>query len=163
MHRHHTHYAQNQGLDVSNSLSDNAQMLNVRERRAAQARNELRSLIEDFGLNRAAEAIDVYPSTIERWLAGTTRVPRAALIALRAIVWSRLPGMEHPDWRDVRIGVDGRLHEGGMSWSLGEIRSLYWREQQVKSLEDKIAALQAQIERLSRPAAVPPAANDATA
>lgn len=136
-------------------------MLNVRQRRAALARAELEDLIHQCGVGRAATLLDVYEATVQRWLAGTSRVPRAALIALRAAVRGQLPGMEHKDWEGFGIGHDGLLYEGRNSWSVADIRSLHWKNQQIEALERRIKMLTELVEKLGRPSAGHGAANDA--
>ena len=143
-------------------LHDNEHMLNVRERRAGQATADLNDLIEAYGVHRAAALLDVYASTIERWRAGKARVPRAALIALRAAVYGQLPGMEHRAWEGWYVGLDGRLYNGPRaSWAPGDILAIHWKDQQIRALRDEVARLEAQVAQLARPSAGHGAANDA--
>lgn len=160
-----THCACNQGLALSKQCGYDEQMLNVRERRALCAKHELTELLDEYGRGRAAVLLDVYASTIERWESGKTRIPQAAIVALRAAARGQVPGMQGCDWQGWRIGEDGFLYNpnGQDRYGPGELYAIHWNRQLVRSLQERVAELQARIEDLARPAAagVPSAANDA--
>lgn len=156
------HCESNQGLDVSSSLNYDEHMLNVRERRAAKAHADLEALVADAGLGRAAAILDVYESTVQRWLDRKARVPAAALIALRAALWNQLPGMEHKAWEGWHFGLDGRLYHGPkQSYAPADVLALHWKNLEIRALRDEVARLEALAEKLARPSAGHGAANDA--
>ena len=57
-------------------------MLNVRERREAQAKREAAELIAEIGEARAATLLNVHATTVRRWLSGEVVAQTPVLIAL---------------------------------------------------------------------------------
>lgn len=61
--------------------------------------------LDQVGIKTALEVLGVHRSTIARWLAGQTVIPRPAWLLLVLMSEGRLPGMSD-DWRDFRFHGD---------------------------------------------------------
>lgn len=129
-------------------------MLNVRERRAAQAKREATDLIGRYGEHRVAKDLDVHLTTVRRWYTGETVAPTPVLIALRALVDGQLPGMEHKDWVGWAFGRDGNLYSpAGEAFHRGDLEGQRYLRQRLKYLEHQVALLQQKIREMPTGAA----------
>ncbi|MEY4402175.1 MAG: Phage protein [Verrucomicrobiota bacterium] len=93
-------------------------------------REEAAELIARLGAAVVERELDVHYATVRRWVQGTTPVPRAVLVALRALS-GVLPAMErHKGWAGWRFARDGRLYTPeGDGYAPGDIRAgQYFRE-----------------------------------
>jgi len=136
-------------------------MLNIRERRKAIALREIQELVGELGITQTLAVLDVYGSTVKRWIEGKSRPSAAVYIALKAAARGQLPGMEIRQWQGWRFLPDGRLWNpnGADSYGPADLLGIHWKNGQIEALERRIKELELVIERLSRPG--PPAANDA--
>lgn len=127
-------------------------MLNVRQRRQADRQVYLQQLV-DFKLSehKIAELLDVDVATVKRWLAGKSRIPRMAIIALEAFD-GRLPNMDQwPAWRGCKISqLDGRLYTEHWKRGFlnGEIAAIPYMEGIIEKQDKRLKDLEAQVERL---------------
>ena len=123
-------------------------MLNVRERRKQQAKQEAVDLIGLYGEHRAAAALNVHIATVRRWYSGEIAPPTPVLIALRALVKSQLPGMEHRTWEGWCFSVDGNLHEPcGKAHSAGSIMAMHYERQLIAHQRRQIIELEAKLHK----------------
>lgn len=86
-------------------------------------------LIARLGTRQVERQLDVHPMTVRRWREGTTPVPKAALLALRALA-GRLPAMERREWTGWRFADDGKLYSPeDDAFTPGDLRAArYFRE-----------------------------------
>lgn len=134
-------------------------MLNVRERRAAQAKHEIVELIGRLGEARTATALNVHLTTVRRWYDGRSRPPAAVLIALRALVYGQLPGMELRHWEGWTFSRDGKLYSpSNEAYSAGDIMAMQYERQLIKHLQRQVDLLREKLRNVETGAA-----NDAVA
>lgn len=121
-------------------------MLNVRERREAQARREAAELIGEIGEHRAAELLNVHLTTVRRWASGEVVAQTPILIALRTLAgrhWDK-----SPDWQGWTIRDNFLWSDAGERFVPGDLLGLRYRvqlqrhyERQIKLLKEKLAKL----------------------
>lgn len=135
-------------------------MPNVRERRQAADRSELLEIIERLGQPRVEKMLGVHRTTIGRWLDGSVTIQQSRMIALRLAAEGRVPGMAG-EW-DGWYFEDGLLcSPEGHKFEPGEVRSLFYKNPLIKSLWQRIDALERQLVKMTEAAAVvDTAAND---
>ena len=121
-------------------------MLNVRQRRAAQALAEIRELVDLYGTDRSSQLLDVHPDTIARWLEGTSKAPRAACIALKAAALGQVPGMDCKHWQGWSFGRDGQLYTpSGQAFGAGDILAMQYERALIKHQALQIKDLEARL------------------
>lgn len=124
----------------------NTPQQNVRQRRASHNRSDLEYILEELNPRAIAAKLEVSEITVQRWIDGTSRVPKAAVIALQAIL-GRLPGMETKVWNCAWINADGTIGVNGLK---GRYRpeSIYMLEYAQGLLQRTNAGLQRRIDEL---------------
>lgn len=138
-------------------------MMNVRERRAAQARQELIDLVDEAGgLMSAVRLLNVHRTTITRWMLGETRVPDAALISLRAAARRQLPHQNMSAWSEWRFGEDGKLYDpSNRGYVPGDLLAIPLNHAMVMAQRSTIAELEDKLKRaLDALDRLAPAANE---
>lgn len=121
-------------------------MLNARDRRKAEAYNELVELVNAFGISRSVTLLNIHMTTVMRWMTGKSEPPESALIALRAALLGQLPGMQGRQWQGWGFGRDGRLYSAsGQSWSAGDIMAQEYERALIKALQNKVRELEAKL------------------
>lgn len=132
-------------------------MLTVRQRRKAQAQDQILGFIATWGEYRIADWLDVDPITVRRWAEGKARAPKAALVALEAYA-GRLPGMDVRHWEGWSFGADGCLYSPqGRPYAAGDIMVQQYERALIKELQKNVEELRAKLARATRGL---PAAND---
>lgn len=134
-------------------------MLNVRQRRSAQAKAEVAELIADYGPGRSEALLNVHRTTILRWAEGHTEPPTAVLIALRAACKGQLPGMEVRHWEGWSFGLNGLLYApNGRASHAGDIMAQQYERALIQALRVENKELRAKLARATQGGL--PAAND---
>lgn len=107
-------------------------------------------VIDQVGTTTVLQVLGVHRSTVARWLAGRSVIPRASWLILVLLAEGRLPGMSS-DWRDFRF-VGDRLHLVGtnVSYSAREIAGWQYQTAHAASLARSLEASQAKIAYLLR-------------
>lgn len=140
-------------------------MLNVRQRRAAEAQQYIIDFIFTHGRGFICQWLDVNLATVKRWEEGKSRVPRAAVIALEAHC-GRLPGMQgHWHWEHAKIDVrDGKLYlpHWDRGFTGGEIAGIPYLERAVEGYVKRVKTLEEKVLKLANPG-VTSSANDGEA
>lgn len=143
-------------------------MLNVRQRRQAERQQYLLDLVAyRMSPHKIAELLEIDLATVKRWLAGVSRIPRMAIVALEAFD-GRFPNMDQwaKKWTGCKISpLDGLLYtewSNKRGFSQGEIANIMHYENRLEGYRLEVQALRAKIEHLARPAVLP-SANDAIA
>jgi len=101
-----------------------------------------------FSLKDLCRLCGVHERTVQRWLAGDTLPPPAAIILLRALE-SRDLGFFHPAWADWVISRRGELCSPE-NWiaTPGDVRAMQLKEAQVSALRREAFELRARIQDL---------------
>jgi hypothetical protein len=122
-------------------------MLNVRERRREQKWAQVIELIDLYGIDNTATALNVYRTTVVRWREKQTEPPEAVRIALNAIVMMRLPGMECRTWEGWGFDSDGNLcSPAGEPFHTGDLLALPYLHGQIRALKKENAELRKRLE-----------------
>lgn len=100
-------------------------------------------VIDRIGTYQVLQVLGVHRSTVARWLAGRSVIPRSAWLILVLMADGRLPGMSD-DWRDFRF-VGDRLCLVGTSVSYSAREIAGWQYQVAHA-----RALAAQVEQLRK-------------
>lgn len=128
-----------------------SQSMNVRERRALEAKHEINELIEACGMDRAERLLEVHRTTIQRWLTGRIKPPAAVLYTLRADIHGHLPGMTNKHWEGWRFGQDGLLYSPcGQRFHAGNLLSHQYLHALTNAQRQEIDRLRAHIQKLER-------------
>lgn len=111
---------------------------------------EIANVVDQLGARRVLMVLDVHRSTLARWLAGESVIPRSAWLVLVMLAEGRLPGMSE-DWRDWRFNGD-RLQLVGtrLSYSAREIAGWQYQVAHAKALANRVEELEAQQDYLLR-------------
>lgn len=121
-------------------------MLTPRERYRADLKQEVAELIGEYGQESTARLLNVHPTTVKRWLDGSSDPPEAVRISLRAAVYNQVPGMEGKYWQGWRMLKDGTLRPpGDKPRTVGDIMSQTYERQLIKVLQRKVAELEEQL------------------
>lgn len=151
MHYPFTHYTNNQGLAFSETLSDNERMLNIRERREAAAKADVKELIDELGAENVGRLLDVHRTTISRWHSGEIVAPIAVILALRGAARGQLPGMNHTWWRGWKFGLDGYLYsDAGQQFHPGDLLARQYERALIASQKREIELLNEKIRQLGQ-------------
>jgi len=148
----------NQALAFSVLLKHNDLMLNVRERREAQARREAAELIEEIGLHRAAELLNVHLTTVKRWHAGEVVAQTPVLIALRTLAGRWGPTCK--DWEGWTMAENWLWSPTGDKFHPGDLLGRQYERQLIRYQRRQIAALEAKLRRVETGAANDPVEGD---
>lgn len=121
-------------------------MLKVSERRAAEARQYVVSAIEELGEGFLSQWLEVHVTTVRRWADGTTKVPRAAVVAIEAHR-GRLPGMATRVWERWTINRNDGLLYGpeGRGHSAGSILAQQYERALIAALQNQVRDLKARL------------------
>jgi len=111
---------------------------------------DIARVVDQIGTRDALSALGVHRSTLARWLAGRSVIPRPAWLLLVLLADGRLPGMSE-DWRDFRF-VGDRLHQIGTrtSYTAREIAGWHYQVAHAQALARRIAELEKQNAQLLR-------------
>ena len=122
----------------------------VRERRAKEHRQELVDLIDRIGGEGfALDVLNVHRTTLMRWIAGTSRIPDTALVALRAGADGQLPYQQRGEWKDWRFDRFGNLWApNGQRYTPGMLLALPYERAVARSIEQERDALKAELDRV---------------
>jgi hypothetical protein len=106
------------------------------------APDEIAQAVDRIGTRQALQALGVHRSTLARWLAGRSVIPRPAWLLLVLLADGRLPGMSE-DWRDFRF-IGDRLYLVGTacSWSAREIAGWPYQMAHAEALALRIRQLE---------------------
>lgn len=123
-------------------------LMNLRDRRKQEAKDEAVELIGLYGEGQVARALNVHDLTVRRWYRGETVCPTPVLIALRALVNSQLPGQESKDWIGWRFGRDGLLYDpSGDPHGPGDMMAQRYERQLIKHLQNEVKRLEARLHK----------------
>jgi len=122
----------------------------VRERRATEHRQELVDLIDHLGGEGfALSLLNIHRTTLMRWIAGTSRIPDAALITLRAATHGQLPYQQMGEWKDWRFDKFGNLWApNGQRYTPGMLLALPYERSVAKDVERERDALKAELDKV---------------
>lgn len=122
----------------------------VRERRAKENRHELAELIDAIGGEGfALDVLNVHRTTLMRWIAGTSRIPETALVALRAAGKGQLPYQQRGDWKDWIFDRFGNLWApNGQRYTPGMLLALPYDRAVAREIERERDALKAELDRV---------------
>lgn len=114
------------------------------------APEDIAAIVDQVGTRTALQALGVHRSTLARWLAGRSVIPRPAWLLLVLLAQGRLPGMSE-DWRDFRF-VGDRLYLVGsaLSWSAREIAGWPYQIAHAEALQRRIVQLEKEKAHLLR-------------
>lgn len=112
--------------------------------RAIQRRHEINDLVDYHGIVNVERFLEVHRTTIQRWCNGAIVVPIVAIYALRALK-GEFPHMEaRKTWEGWRFGRDGKLYQpNGDAYTEGEIRAIFFKDQLVRDLQQRVKQLEA--------------------
>lgn len=98
--------------------------------------------IDQLGTRRVLNVLQVHRSTVARWLAGTSVMPRSSWLLLVLLAEGRLPGMSD-DWRQFRFDGDRLCQIGtNQSYSAREIAGWPYQLAHARALARQIAQLE---------------------
>lgn len=99
-------------------------------------------IIDRLGTARVLKTLGVHRSTVARWLAGRSVIPRASWLLLVLMADGRLPGMS-ADWSQFLFDGD-RLHLVGTrySYSAREIAGWQYQQAHAESLARRVVELE---------------------
>jgi hypothetical protein len=126
-------------------------MLNVRERREAQAKREAVELLDEIGPERAAELLNVHLTTVKRWYTGEVVAQGPVLIALRTLAGRHWDNS--PDWERWTIRDNALFSPGGERFYPGDLIGLRYLRQLQKHQERQIRLLRAKLAEVTDGAA----------
>jgi len=123
--------------------------VNVRERRKAQALEEIRELVYEYGAERTELLLKVHATTVQRWIDGTVAPSEAVLIALRAAAYGVMPGMAVQHWKGWRFGHDGMLYSPIDKRGLwpSHIAAIHYERQMLASFRQENRDLRERLEK----------------
>lgn len=136
-------------------------MLNVRQRREAEARRKVQELVGELGgPDRVAQALGVSLDTARRWAEARVTPSPVVIVALEAHL-GRLPGMGK-SWEGWRVGQDGMLYAPGYphGYHAGHILGLHFLHQLVAHQKRQIALLERKLREVDTGAANDPVEGD---
>lgn len=97
--------------------------------------------VDRIGTHRVLNTLQIHRSTLARWLAGDSVIPRPAWLVLVMLAEGRLPGMSD-DWRDFRFDGDRLTLIGTRySWTPREIAGWPYQLALIDALQRQIAGL----------------------
>lgn len=111
---------------------------------------DIAAAVEAVGVAPVLRILGIHRSTLARWLAGTSIMPRSAWLLLVLLAEGRLPGMSD-DWRQFRF-IGDRLHIIGTrySYSALEIAGWHYQTAHAEALAAQVAELRRQNAELLR-------------
>lgn len=135
-------------------------MLNVRERRTAQAKREAADLIAEIGIERTANLLKVHTLTVRRWHSGEVCPGEPVLIALRTLAgrW----GYENKSWEGWVIRGDWIWSPAGDKFHPGDLLGRQYQIQLIKHLQRKVQLLEKKLQSIDTGAANDPIGGDIT-
>lgn len=102
---------------------------------------DIAQLIDRIGTHQVLRVLGVHRSTVARWLAGRSVIPRPSWLLLVLMADGRLPGMSE-DWRDFRFVGDRLCLVGtSVSYSAREIAGWQYQTAHARALTRQIEAL----------------------
>jgi hypothetical protein len=120
-----------------------------RERRAKQHQQEIIDLVNDLGIYRCEQILNVHRTTLQRWMRGQSKVPEAALFALRGVAKGQLPGQDDSSWQGWHFHNDGNLYSpDGRPFHVGDLLAQQYERQLLKAQQARIKELEAKLARL---------------
>lgn len=98
-------------------------------------------VIDQLGTHQVLQVLGVHRSTVARWLAGRSVIPRSAWLILILLAEGRLPGMSE-DWRDFRFEGDRLCLVGtSVSYSAREIAGWQYQGAHARLLASEVDRL----------------------
>lgn len=99
-------------------------------------------VLDQVGIRNALQTLGVHRSTVARWLAGSSVIPKSSWLLLVLMAEGRLPGMSE-DWRDFRF-VGDTLYQIGtrISYTAREIAGWPYQLQHARALARRILELE---------------------
>lgn len=111
---------------------------------------DIARVIDQIGAAKAIQTLGVHRSTIARWLAGRSVIPRASWLLLVLLAEGRLPGMSE-DWRDFRFDGDTLYQIGTrIQYTAREIAGWPFQIAHQRALERRILELEKEKAHLLR-------------
>lgn len=106
--------------------------------------------LDQIGVNKAMGVLGVHRSTIARWLAGRSVIPRPSWLLLVLMAEGRLPGMSE-DWRDFRFVGDALCQIGTRNaYTAREIAGWPYQKAHAEALARRVAQLEKENAQLLR-------------
>lgn len=107
-------------------------------------------MLDQIGVRKAMATLGVHRSTVARWLAGKSVMPRPSWLLLVIMAEGRLPGMSE-DWRDFRF-VGDTLHQIGTrnAYTAREIAGWPYQLAHAEALARRILVLEKEKAHLLR-------------
>lgn len=114
------------------------------------APDDVARMVDQIGTRKALQALGVHRSTLARWLAGRSVIPRPAWLLLVLLAEGRLPGMGD-DWRDFRFVGDRLCLVGTRTgYTAREIAGWPYQEAHAAALARRIVQLEKEKAHLLR-------------
>lgn len=119
-------------------------MLEINER----PRRDLRRLIDLIGQRAVERELNVHRTTVQRWLAGSVRIPGGQQLAVRSLLGDAPGTAGH--WTGWRFHDGELLAPGGDRFTPGEVLSLRLQMQRAAQLDHEVRALRARVKVLEK-------------
>lgn len=121
--------------------------------RSKSEQAEALELLREYGPKPSEVLLDVHYTTVRRWLDGSSKIPRAVLLALRAAVRAELPNQstvkcDGQSWYGWKFAQDGRLYTPeGDSVSPGDVRAIPYQRELIRTLQRDTADLRKALQK----------------
>lgn len=111
---------------------------------------EIAAAVDTIGQPTVLKVLQIHRSTLARWLAGTSVIPRPTWLLLALMAEGRLPGMSD-DWRDWRFDGD-RLCLAGtrIAYTARELAGLQYQVAHAAAMSRRVIDLEKQTAYLLR-------------